>query len=163
MKKRVCLTALIVLTITVFALSPSVVFAGFNNRNGANGAHGTGKWSQPLPVPSNVPFPAGWLEELFGTILGVVIPSVVDGCRAYGGSTAVLLGDVNPFTTPPTPGPWVVEGKACCASHIEAGATDGETTYYEPNQCCNPPDLGGHLTPGNHCLCFVLTGYNVID
>lgn len=93
-----------------------------------------------------------------------------NGCRAYGGTTAVILGMFNPFTE--QPGPWVVEGGACCASNKEAvtSPTTGGTTYYEPVQCCNPPDYlpfppfdeTGEQVPGNHCLCFEIREYTVV-
>jgi hypothetical protein len=42
----------------------------------------------------------------------------------------------------------VWQGGPCCFS-----------MHNEPNQCCNPPDMGPVGVPGNHCECFELRGY----
>jgi hypothetical protein len=141
MRKQIIVTTLIALTLTM-TLSIPAVFAGFNNQNGDNGYQGTNKPSNTLPVQSNVPPPAGLLEDLFGA------PRVVDGCRAGGGNITIWeegLGQV--------------DGGPCCKGPFLY--LDEDDPVYAPNQCCNPPDiifLGNpdFYTPGNHCLCFVM-------
>lgn len=140
-----------------FSLLTSVVLAGTNNQNGDNGSQGTDKLSQPLPDQSKVLPPAGALEDQFG------LPHVVEGCRAKGGVTAVILGEASAFPPPyPQVSPWIVEGRACCASNTEMGTTAEGIIYHLPNQCCNPPDATGEYTPGNHCLCFANSNYAIV-
>ena len=123
------------------ALSIPSIFAGTNNANGDNGYQGTNKDSNQLPDESNVPLPAGLVEDIFAP----GAPNVVEGCRAKGGDVMIHVGgDLGD-----------VLGGACCASNI----IDEVTGYPLPNQCCNPPDIlydPADYTPGNHCLCFVM-------
>jgi len=102
---------------------------------------------------------------------GTEIINGKDGCQAHGGTTAVILGPASPFPPPyPQVSLCVVEGGACCASNKVAGTTQSETTYYEPNQCCNPPDYlpfppyapTGEHYPDNHCPCFAIREYAVV-
>jgi hypothetical protein len=132
---------LIVLTmIAILALSLPVIFAGSKNANGENGDQGTNKDSNELPDQSNVPLPAGLVEDIFAP----GAPHVVEGCRAEGGDVLVHVEGLGN-----------VLGGACCASnHIDE---DSGNPY--PNECCNPPDIlydPEDYTPGNHCLCFVM-------
>lgn len=126
-------------------LSLTVVFAGNKNQNGDNGYQGTNKPSNQLPTQSNIPPPAGFLEDILGP---PGTPHVVEGCRAGGGDVPIY-----------EPGLGVVDGGPCCKGPmIEEGPYAGN---YEPNQCCNPPDIiflgdSAFYTPGNHCLCFVM-------
>ncbi|MHA2163135.1 MAG: hypothetical protein ACXABF_11990 [Candidatus Thorarchaeota archaeon] len=141
MRKNI--TNLIVLTlIATLVLSVPVIYAGSKNANGENGNQGTNKESNQLPDESNVPPPAGLVEDIFGD---TGEPHVVEGCRAEGGDVLVhvggILGDVL--------------GGACCASNI----IDEDSGNPYPNECCNPPDIlydPEDYTPGNHCLCFVM-------
>lgn len=119
-----------VLLLSLVFITPAV--AGNKNQNGLNGSQGTNKASNQLPDQSNIPWPAGFIENLFGW------PNVVEGCRAGGGNITILEEGLG-----------LVKGGPCCKGpKIEEG-------IYEPNQCCNPPDFI-HYTPGNHCLCFMM-------
>jgi hypothetical protein len=138
LKKHAILASLLVLTLSLMVSIPTAS-AGFNNSNGMNGYQGTNKRSNQLPVQSKVSPPAGLLEDLFGA------PHVVDGCRAGGGDVLIF-----------EPGLGTVFGGPCCKGPLYA---DGAEPVYEPNQCCNPPDIvypQDLYTPGNHCLCFVM-------
>jgi hypothetical protein len=141
-KKHTIWATLLVLTLSL-AFSIPIAFAGHNNANGDNGYRGTNKPSNQLPDQSNVPPPAGLLEGLFGA------PSVVDGCRTRGGNVAIIE---------PRLGPEPVYGGPCCKGPYLYD--EGGEPVYEPNQCCNPPDIiypdPDDWTPGNHCLCFVM-------
>jgi hypothetical protein len=130
----------VVLMLVLLIATPSfIAFAGYNNRNGDNGGQGTNKDSSELPDESNVPPPAGTVEDWFGA------PHVVEGCRADGGDEMVYVGgDLGEAL-----------GGTCCASNMYVE----ESIYPLPNQCCNPPDIiyePDEYTPGNHCLCFVM-------
>jgi len=128
--------------LATLALSVPAIFAGTNNANGDNGDQGTDKDSNQLPDQADVPPPAGLLEDL------LLAPHVVDGCRAGGDIDIPIYEEVLGIVTggPCCKGPMIEEGEP------GAGA-------YEPNQCCNPPDIiypEIFYTPGNHCLCFVM-------
>ncbi len=132
--------AVYLMLILLIAAPSFIAFAGNKNQNGDNGDQGTNKDSSELPDQSNVPPPAGLVED----ILAPGEPYVVEGCRAEGGDVMVHV-----------PGLGNVLGGACCASNI----IDEGTGYPYPNQCCNPPDSlyeTEDYTPGNHCLCFVM-------
>jgi hypothetical protein len=141
MRKQNILRLQLLIVIAIIASPISLAFAGSNNQNGENGYQGTNKNSNQLPDQSNVPPPAGLLEDLFGA------PNVVDGCRAEGGD--ILIHEEGLGT---------VYGGACCKGPFLYFDGDGNPVY-EPNQCCNPPDIiypQEMYTPGNHCLCFVM-------
>jgi hypothetical protein len=133
-----------ILLMVMMTLSFSViVFAGQNNANGDNGYQGTNKDSSQLPAQSNVPPPAGLVEDIFAP----GAPYVVEGCRADGGDEMVYVGGLL----------GEVLGGTCCASHMHVD--ESISIYPLPNQCCNPPDIlyePEEYTPGNHCLCFVM-------
>jgi hypothetical protein len=144
MKKKLIMTALVLTMMLSLALATNVVLAGNKNNNGDNGYQGTNKPSNPLPLQSNVPEPAGKLEAFLGAPV-----NVTDGCRAGGGDVPIYEQGLG----------GIVDGGPCCKGPlIEDGQFAGA---YEPNQCCNPPDIiffgdTDFYTPGNHCLCFVM-------
>jgi hypothetical protein len=123
-----------VLFLSLVFITPAL--AGNKNQNGINGYQGTNKASSQLPAQSKVPWPAGFIENLFG------LPNVVEGCRAGGGNVTIFEEGLG-----------FVKGGPCCKGpEIEEG-------IYAPNQCCNPPDIvypDSFWTPGNHCLCFMM-------
>jgi hypothetical protein len=139
--KKIVVITLSLMLFATLALSVPAIFAGTNNANDDNGYQGTNKDSNTLPDQANVPWPAGFLEDLFGA------PHVVDGCRAGGGDIPIYEAGLG----------GTVDGGPCCKGPmIEEGPGAGA---YEPNQCCNPPDIiypEIYYTPGNHCLCFVM-------
>jgi hypothetical protein len=141
MRKITKSNAAVLMLILLIAAPVFIAFAGSNNQNGENGYQGTNKESNQLPDQANVPSPAGLLEDLLSA------PHVVDGCRAEGGDIPIyeeVLG--------------IVDGGPCCKGPVIEEGEPGAGAY-EPNQCCNPPDIiypEIFYTPGNHCLCFLM-------
>ncbi len=134
MKRLVVVTTMLLLAASI-AYSITGVQAVYNPNIPIN--QGTARSSNPLPDQAKIPLPAGLL-----VFLGYETDEYVEGCRAWGGGTIPVYVE----------GQGVWPGGPCCPSNIESPVPD--VSY--PNQCCNAPDFTEELTPGNHCLCFVL-------
>ena len=146
MRKITKSNAVFLMLIILIAAPSFIAFAGNKNQNGDNGDQGTNKDSSQLPDESNVPFPAGVVEDMMGD------PHVVEGCRANGGDEIIYVGFIPDILFDET------LGGTCCASNY---VDESVSPYPWPNECCNPPDIlypPETYTPGNHCLCFVMRG-----
>jgi hypothetical protein len=92
-----------VLLLSLLLITPAL--AGNKNQNGEHGYYGINKPSNQLPTQSKVPFPAGFIETLFGA------PKVIEGCRAGGGDILVFEEGLRE----------VLGGPCCKGPEIEEG------------------------------------------